>query len=160
MSRSFTVIFASRRHSYNTIELLISNLKTEEDYELISTEWLDTLSFGDEIKHSSKIEINIELLEISIQFQNLWKLENSIDFEGLIKSPNVKSYIKINEYDNKLWFNQEAFEVLIDTLQIVNLQHHTLESRLITADAQLAAAARSVGLEVWDCLKEPMPEID
>ncbi|NQT65340.1 MAG: hypothetical protein HQ554_04085, partial [FCB group bacterium] len=64
-----------------------------------------------------------ELLKIGIQFQNLWNLEKSInvEFENILKSPEVKNYLKTNEYDNKLWFNQETFDELIDTLEIVNL---------------------------------------
>lgn len=31
-------------------------------------------------------------------------------------------------------------------------------TRLVTADERLAKAARSLGLPVWDCLREPIPE--
>ena len=101
----------------------LGKIKADEDYELISAEWLNTLFFGDEIKQNSQIEINIELLKIGIRFQNLWNLENSFDLElkSLLESSEVKKFIKINEYDDKLWFNQEAFEELIDILEIVNL---------------------------------------
>ena len=100
----------------------LGRIKAEEDHELISAEWLDIFFFGEEIKHNSKIEINIELLKIGIQFQNWWFSENSIELEleSLLKSPEVNNYIKINEYDNKFWFNQEAFDELIDILEIVN----------------------------------------
>ena len=101
----------------------LGKIKSDVNYELISAEWLDTLFFGDEIKQNSKIEINIELLKIGIQFQNLWNFKNTIDLElrKILKSPEVKKQININEYDNKLWFNQEAFEELIEMLEIVNL---------------------------------------
>ena len=101
----------------------LGKIKSDEDYELISAEWLNTLFFGEEIKHNSKIEINIELLKIGIQFQNLWNFTNSIDLElkQFFETSEVKNYIMINEYDNKLWFNQEAFEELINMLEIVNL---------------------------------------
>ena len=101
----------------------LGKLKSDENHELISAEWLDTLFFGDEMKHSSKININIELLKIGIQFQNWWNFDNSIELKlkTILKSPEVKNYIKINEYDNKLWFNQEAFDELIDSLEIINL---------------------------------------
>ena len=47
---------------------------------------------------------------------------------------------------------------LADALQIVNLLHLGLKSRIITADEQLAITARKIGLEVWDCLREPKPD--
>ncbi|MDA3813031.1 MAG: hypothetical protein PF570_02135 [Candidatus Cloacimonetes bacterium] len=101
----------------------LGRIKSKEDYQLISAEWLDELFFGEEIKSNSKIDINIELLKIGIQFQNLWNLENSFDLEltRILETAEVINYLNINEYNNKLWFNKEAFDELIDTLEIVNL---------------------------------------
>lgn len=52
-----------------------------------------------------------------------------------------------------------------DALQIVTLKKgryskfvEESQSLLITADADLAKAARSEGLKVWDCINEPSPE--
>ena len=101
----------------------LGRLKSKKNYALISFEWLDELFFGDEMKHLTKIDININLLKIGIQFQNLWKLENSVELslKKIFHTPAVKQYLMINEYDNKLWYNQEAFDELFDTLEIVNL---------------------------------------
>ncbi len=98
-------------------------IKSDEDYELISAEWLDTLLFGEEIISNSQIDVNIELLKIGIQFQNLWNFKDSNDLvlKKILQVSGVRNYIKINEYDNKLWFNREAFEEMIDMLKIVNL---------------------------------------
>ncbi|MEA2095823.1 MAG: hypothetical protein U9P73_03880, partial [Candidatus Cloacimonadota bacterium] len=99
----------------------LGKLKSDEDHELISAEWLDELFFGDEIKQISKININ--LLEICIRFQNLWKLEISSDLKikKILKSSEVYNFLKINEYNKKLWFNQEAFDELMNILEIVNI---------------------------------------
>ena len=101
----------------------LGKIKSDEDYELISAEWLDEFFFGEEITSISKIEVNIKLLKICIQFQNLWQLEKSNDLElkKILQAYEVRNYIKINDYDDKLWFNREAFEELINMLEIVNL---------------------------------------
>jgi len=101
----------------------LGRLKSKENFEEISSEFLDELFFGSEIQHLSQIDININLLKIGIQFQNLWKLENSIELElkRLLNSPDVISFLHINEYDNKVWFNMESFTKLILTLEQVNL---------------------------------------
>ena len=85
-------------------------------------------------------------------------------FTSLLRSTslNVKS---VPITDQNIFFEAEELGKkhdidMADALQIVNLQHFGLESRLITADQGLAAAAKSVGLDVWDCLKEPRPDIE
>ena len=52
-----------------------------------------------------------------------------------------------------------------DALQIVTIKKGNFSNRvaesqslLITADGELAKAARNEGLEVWDCIHEPSPE--
>ncbi len=101
----------------------LGKVQANSDYETVSSEWLDTLFLGDEIKHNSKIEINIELLKIGIKFQNMWNLEKSFELElkSLLETPEVMKQVKINEYDNKLWFNNESFEELIEILEVVNM---------------------------------------
>jgi len=111
----FEIIWILLRH--------LGKLKTGKDYELISSEWLDEFFFGEEITTTSKIKVNIQLLKIGIQLQNLWNLKDSDDIilKKILQISEVKNYIKINEYDDKLWFNREAFEKMIDRLESVNL---------------------------------------
>lgn len=84
-------------------------------------------------------------------------------FTSLLRSTrlNIKS---VSITDPAIFFEVEELGKqhkldLVDALQIVNLQHSAFESRLITADEQLATAAISEGFEVWDCLREPKPEM-
>jgi predicted nucleic acid-binding protein len=47
---------------------------------------------------------------------------------------------------------------LSDALQIVSVSRsHLLRAILITADKDLAEAARKEGIQVWDCVREPAP---
>lgn len=101
----------------------LGKLKTEKEYEIVSAEWLDELFIGEEITHVSKIEIDIDLLKITLQWQNWWSSEKTTDnkINKLINFTEVINYIKINEYNDKLWFNEEAFEKMIDYLNAVNI---------------------------------------
>lgn len=54
---------------------------------------------------------------------------------------------------------------IVDALQLYTLRHGPFKimirdsaSVLITADENLANAARAEGLRVWDCIREPAPE--
>lgn len=83
-------------------------------------------------------------------------------FTSLLRDTNL-NIKSVPITDSAIYFEAEEigkkYKIdLADALQIVNLLHFSGDSRIITADKQLARAARSEGLEVWDCLREQKPD--
>jgi predicted nucleic acid-binding protein len=83
---------------------------------------------------------------------------------SLLRSRNliVKSLSLINQ---QVFFEAEDLGKkhgidLADALQLATLMNYPFEAMLITADSGLTKAARAEGFEVWNCVKEPTPQID
>lgn len=109
----FTILWILMRH--------LGKIRSETDHETISALWLDELFLGEEIKNISKFEIDAELLKIAILLQNWWsKGSTNKEINEILNLTEVAEYLQINEYDDKLWFNKEAFDKLIDALYEVN----------------------------------------
>lgn len=114
IEKLFVVLWILMRH--------LGKIKSEKDHEIISAVWLDELFFGEELKIISKVDIDIELLKITLLMQNWWKKGKTSEqkFNTLCNVQEAAAYLQINEYDDKLWFNKEAFEKLIDLLYETN----------------------------------------
>ena len=109
----------------------IGLLNSKENFEVNSKELFNELLFADEIKriiedktpfyiHSSINEQIIFLIEnqnLLSNSKNLnaqWILNIIFDFE------EINSILKLNEFDNKTWFNKEAFEYFLNLFYLTN----------------------------------------
>ncbi|MCF7857725.1 MAG: hypothetical protein K9N07_00160 [Candidatus Cloacimonetes bacterium] len=101
----------------------LGKLTAKKNYETISTEFIDEFFLGDELQKISKLKFDADLLKISIKYQNLWKFENSPEqmLNDLLQINEAKRFLAINQFENKLWYNKERFEMLSEILEQINL---------------------------------------
>ncbi|HHE37965.1 MAG TPA: hypothetical protein ENL20_05260, partial [Candidatus Cloacimonetes bacterium] len=111
-------------YDYLVISWLLTHkfgkLITPENPEIISSNWLEELMLGDEIKRSIRelIAVNDEhflgLLKISIKYSNLWKGLKKKDFaknvSRLFADKDIQKTLNFNKFDEKLWFSKEGFD--------------------------------------------------
>ncbi len=146
----FSIFYILWRH--------LGKLRAQENYELISRNWLDEFFLAEEISKISKIDIDTELLKICIIFQNLWKKEEkpSAKLKKLLNEIEVENYLKVNKYDDKIWFNKEAFDELIDMLETVNLisagEQRSKQKKFSTFIKQLKNAEKSSEYQIGKLL--------
>jgi len=110
----FIVLWILMRH--------LGKIRSEKDHEIVSAVWLDELFFGEELNNISKIGIDIELLKITILMQNWWNKGKTSKqkINILFNLKEAADYLHVHEYDNKSWFNKEAFGELTEILLIIN----------------------------------------
>ncbi|RLC49528.1 MAG: hypothetical protein DRZ79_05850, partial [Candidatus Cloacimonadota bacterium] len=119
----FIIIFILLRH--------LGKLISETEYETRSAQLLDELMLADDIEKSvsellSKTRAGdfTRFLKIALKYQNLWKEIGKTETTKLVRrlfnDIEIQKILKFNEFDNKLWFNKEAFDELITYLYSAN----------------------------------------
>ena len=105
---------------------------SEENYEKAGAKLIDKLMLKDELETSfEKVTTTFatdnltNLFKLAIKYQFLWKEIGKTPLEKTLRKmfndADIQSYLKFNEFDNKLWFNKEAFAECCEVLKIVNL---------------------------------------
>ncbi|MDD3051109.1 MAG: alpha-amylase family glycosyl hydrolase [Candidatus Cloacimonetes bacterium] len=118
--------------SYHWIVLRsIGAMALSEDSGWISKGWIESLLLEDSIMETLyRIEPGtnhsrwLNLLKIAVQNQNLWQSLNTESIYYLLKEifddEDCAIFLDVNEFNNVLWFNKEAFEDLIHLLYLTN----------------------------------------
>lgn len=111
---------------------LLGRLVTDSDYEEISRSWLEEWGLLKALKmllsglnwSHDRIEQVIILLKILVNNQN-WvhdELQTPIKLvEGWLTNQEIRTFLNINRYRDRLWFNKEAFESLTWWLMTIAL---------------------------------------
>ncbi len=116
----------------------LGKLISKDDYEAISRSWIDEWRLTKLIRpvletvdseNKEKIWESLLLIKLITNFQNLF-IKEKIDLTSsnkllisLLSNPEVQEFLKINRYQEKLWFNAEAFDDLIKWLSILAVIH-------------------------------------
>ncbi|WP_455141386.1 hypothetical protein, partial [Candidatus Hodarchaeum mangrovi] len=111
---------------------LLGKIKTKDpEYIIYSHTWIDEWLLGriiNEIilnlpKNPERLVIQnpSSLVKVLITHQNWEKNSQPINLVEILKDPEIHSIIKLNRYQENLWFNQEDFELLIRFLCIIAL---------------------------------------
>ena len=110
----------------------LGELIDDEKPLLTSSLWLDELLLGEEIQSNynklvgDKFQKNIvSLLKIAIRFCNFGIDLNTKNYTKILKQLfndiEIQDFLLFNKFEDKLWFNKEAFDQLFPILHIVNL---------------------------------------
>jgi hypothetical protein len=110
----------------------LGELIDDEKPLLTSSLWLDELLLGEEIQSNynklvgDKFQKNIvSLLKIATRFCNLRTDLNLKNYTKILKQLfndiEIQDFLLFNKFEDKLWFNKEAFDQLFPILHIVNL---------------------------------------
>ena len=111
----------------------LGKISNELDYRLRSRSWIDEFSLSERIEQSMKeFGLNDTL---AIQTVNLYKIlvyqqkwfenkEGMVDLspmalENILKNSEIQQFLQVNRFNDKIWFNKEAFENLLRWLMII-----------------------------------------
>jgi glycosidase len=110
---------------WNDLRLLGRVISNGDDYSMISRSWLEEWGLIRMVRteleqlglsHEEIIRIEV-ILRILIQHQNWVCTLADTNSYGLIRTwladEDVRSFLNVNRYQEKLWFNKESFEELI-----------------------------------------------
>jgi glycosidase len=115
---------------------LLGKINTPKDYEFQSRSWIDEWPLGRIIEWTLKnLKSNetenagesIVLIKLLTSHQNWQSFAKSKDQNPLaimrifLSDPEVQQYLRINRFQNVLWFNKEAFDELVRWLYIIAL---------------------------------------
>lgn len=114
----------------------LGKLVGKEEFWDRSRSWIDEWrlgkiiywSFRELIENDASATEGLALLKIITQRQN-WFLDHMTEpnssaliMEKLLSDPEVMQFLQINRYQDILWFNQEAFDLLLDWLFVIAAQ--------------------------------------
>ena len=109
----------------------IGKMISEENREITSSNWLYELMLADEIKKTIQElvaidgEYFVDLLKISIKYQDLWKKLRKKDFYKIVTQlfadEDIQKLLNFNEFENNLWFSKEGFDDFVNALLMINL---------------------------------------
>ena len=109
----------------------IGKLTADNNPETISSNWIEELLLGDEIRKSIREllavddEHFIELLKFSIKYSNIWKDLKKKDFAKIVSQlfadKDIQKILNFNRFDDKLWFSKEGFDDFVNAIYLINL---------------------------------------
>ena len=118
---------------WNDLRLMGRAITSEPHYSEISRSWMDEWAIS-RICQQKLEELGVDperagngvtVLKLLVDQQN-WVIEASEEtplslFEGWLSKKDVRSFLKINRYRDKLWFNKEAFESMMWWMMTIGL---------------------------------------
>lgn len=119
----------------------IGKLFSETDYQEKSLSWMDEWRLGKAIEetmsgsgfNSSDIQSTLLAVKIGIRHQNWYHDAVSLSAKQLLKSwlsdLNVQSFLKVNRYNDTLWYNREALGEFLQWMQLFALIESQKEAR-------------------------------
>lgn len=144
---------------WNDLRLMGKVITSEPQYAEISRSWLDEWAIS-RICQQKLEELGLDteqaasgvtIIKLLVDQQN-W-IDNISDetpaslFQGWLSKEVVRSFLKINRYREKLWFNKEAFESMIWWMTTIGLIQ-------LVSDPQVSfTTAIEDLLEAWELLK-------
>lgn len=110
----------------------IGFLKDEKDFELLSRSWIDEWRLSKFIDYelkslrtktdspiSSKLLVSILISHQHLMINKTFSYYNIIT--NLLNDPEVSTFLMINRYRDELYFNKEAFQILLKFLVYTNM---------------------------------------
>ncbi len=120
---------------------LLGKIATDMDFELLSRSWIDEWLLGRIVEYTlQELPVNnkkdpteaITLIKILTVHQNWSNMDKKDEIlsksqkviqitNNLLSDPEVQQFIRLNRYQEKLWFTKEAFETLVRWMFIIEL---------------------------------------
>jgi glycosidase len=134
----------------------LGQILAEEDYEAQSRSWIDEWLLGKIITpvfHDLNFDERqswqaLALIKILTSHQNWFKIEGDKKglayriFKKLFEDQEVQQFLQINRYQDVLWFNKEAFEMLVAWLFEIAVIDCTTNKRLAPEETEVLIIER------------------
>jgi len=134
----------------------LGKILSEQDYEIQSRSWIDEWLLGKIITpvfHDLGFDDGqsfqaMALIKILTSHQNWFKINDEKKgltyriFKKLLEDQDIQQFLQINRYQDVLWFNKEAFELLMDWLLKISVVDCATDKQLTTKETELLILER------------------